>query len=136
MGRRPVEHFTSAHDPALRGPLQQLQQRLHAVKKSRRLRCLDDDALRRHLQAIAFLAQRAIRLNSREHYCPVIAGACLLERQRKSHPGAEDFRKILAPSPHFSGLPEIIGRRLGEKNYFARPVTSANLISSQICCAE
>jgi beta-lactamase class D len=27
-------------------------------------------------------------------------------------------------------------RILGEKNYFARPVTSASLISSQICCSE
>ena len=44
---------------------EQLAQRLHAVEQSGGLRRPDDDALRRHLQAIAFLAQRAIRLRSR-----------------------------------------------------------------------
>ena len=35
-----------------------------------------------------------------------------------------------------AGIAGNMYRILGEKNYFARPVTSANLISSQICCAE
>jgi cell division protein FtsI/penicillin-binding protein 2 len=41
-----------------------------------------------------------------------------------------------AIGPLAAGIAGNMYRILGEKNYFARPVTSANLISSQICCAD
>ena len=41
-----------------------------------------------------------------------------------------------AIGPRAAGIAGDVYRILGEKNYFARPVTSASLISSQICCAR
>jgi len=41
-----------------------------------------------------------------------------------------------AIGPLAAGIAGDIYRILGEKNYFARPVTSASLISSRICCSE
>jgi len=35
-----------------------------------------------------------------------------------------------------AGIAGDMYRILGEKNYFARPVTSATLLSSRICCSE
>ena len=41
-----------------------------------------------------------------------------------------------AIGPLAAGIAGNIYRILGEQNYFARPVTSATLISRQICCSE